>query len=84
MAGTLHYIINTRYGRPISPASWILFRRGESGDVEWRVTHRVVNGKVDGLVLTEAELTWLRACWMSTGELVRKRGRDEGAGPSKA
>jgi hypothetical protein len=44
-----------------------------------------VDGKVIGdLVLTEAELTWLRACWMATGEVVRERGQDGGGEPPKA
>jgi len=47
------------------------------GDAGWHVAHRVVNGKVDGLLLTEAELTWLRACWMATGGLAREHRQGE-------
>ena len=37
------------------------------GDTGWQVVHPVVSGRVDGLILTETELGWLRACWMATG-----------------
>jgi hypothetical protein len=45
-------------------------RMGDSG---WHVAHPVENGEVDGVLLTKAELTWLRACWMATGEIARQR-----------
>lgn len=56
-------------------------RMGDSG---WQAPRPVVNGEVDGLLLTKAELTWLRACWMATGELARQRRSSEDAGPSQA
>lgn len=49
------------------------------GDSGWQVAHRVVNGEVDGLLLTKAELLWLRACWMATGEFMRRRRSGEDA-----
>ncbi len=49
------------------------------GDSGWQVAHPVVNGEVDGLLLTKAELTWLRACWMATGEPARRRRSGEDA-----
>jgi hypothetical protein len=52
------------------------------GDTGWQVTHPVVNGKAGGgLLLTEAELAWLRACWMATGELSRQLQSGEDADP---
>ena len=58
------------------------FESGEAilrmGDAGWQVAHRVVEGKVDGLLLTEAELAWLHACWMATG-VMRRRRSGEGA-----
>ena len=39
------------------------------GDAGWHDVHRVVNGEVAGLLLSNAELSWLRACWMATGGL---------------
>lgn len=51
-------------------------RMGDSG---WQATHPVVNGEVNGLLLTKAELTWLRACWTATGELARQRRSGEDA-----
>ena len=47
------------------------------GDSGWQVAHPVVNGEVDGLLLTKAELMWLRACWMATGEPLRQRRSGE-------
>lgn len=59
------------------------FKTGEAalkmGDSGWQVAHPIVNGEADGLLLTTAELTWLRACWMATGELVRQRRSGEDA-----
>jgi len=48
------------------------------GDGGWETAHPVVNGEVDGLLMTKPELLWLRACWMATGEFVeRGRSRDK-------
>ncbi len=54
------------------------------GDSGWHSAHPVVNGEVDGLLLTKAELTWLRACWMATGEVARRRRSGEDAEHPKA
>jgi hypothetical protein len=49
------------------------FETGEGtlkmGDAGWLTAHAVVNGEAKGLRLTKAELVWLRACWMATGEV---------------
>ena len=37
------------------------------GDAGWENAFPVVDGRVDGLVLGEAESLWLRACWAATG-----------------
>lgn len=39
------------------------------GDTGWSDIHRVVDGEVEGLLLTLAEQIWLHACWMATGGL---------------
>ena len=39
------------------------------GDVGWRDVRRVADGKAEGLVLTQTEALWLRACWLATGGL---------------
>jgi hypothetical protein len=44
------------------------------GDAGWETVHPVVNGEVDGLLMTKPELLWLRACWMATAELVSSPG----------
>ena len=36
------------------------------GDADWDRVNRVVDGRVEGLVLNEAELAWVRACWLAT------------------
>ena len=36
------------------------------GDAGWDNAHRVVDGEVEGLVLTGAERAWLLACWLAT------------------
>lgn len=37
------------------------------GDAGWHDVRRVTHGQVEGLVLTETEAMWLRACWLATG-----------------
>lgn len=39
------------------------------GDAGWK-RFRVVNGNVEGLILSEEELTWLRACWRAANVLT--------------
>jgi hypothetical protein len=51
------------------------------GDGGWQATYAVVNGKVDGLRLTKAELMWLHACWMATGGLRKRCRSGEDAEP---
>ena len=43
-------------------------RRGvvRGGDADWGRSHEVLNGTVASLVLNEAELLWVRACWLAT------------------
>jgi hypothetical protein len=36
------------------------------GDAGWHDVRPVENGQAEGLVLTEAEASWLRACWLAT------------------
>jgi len=35
------------------------------GEAGWGDAHRVVDGHVEGLILTEAEAAWVRACWLA-------------------
>jgi hypothetical protein len=35
------------------------------GDAGWETGHRVVGGVAPDLILNEAELLWLRACWQA-------------------
>ena len=35
------------------------------GDAGWETGHAVIDGLVPDLVLGEAELLWLRACWQA-------------------
>lgn len=37
------------------------------GDAGWDSVYRVVDGCIEGATVTEAEATWLRACWLATG-----------------
>lgn len=39
------------------------------GDAGWATVHRVVGGRLAGVNTTEAEATWIRACWLVTGAL---------------
>jgi len=47
------------------------------GDGGWETAYPVVNGEVDGLLMTKPELLWLRACWMATAEFVERGGSRE-------
>jgi hypothetical protein len=64
------------------------FATGEAtlrmGDAGWQTTHAVVNGEAQGLMLSMAEFTWLRACWMATGGRASPRGPHDDANPPKA
>jgi len=35
------------------------------GDAGWGDAHRVVDGRVEGLILNEPEAAWIRACWLA-------------------
>lgn len=35
------------------------------GDAGWEEGYRVVEGRAPGLILDDAEQTWLMACWMA-------------------
>jgi hypothetical protein len=37
------------------------------GDAGWDNVYRVVDGRAEGLILDEADATWIRACWLATG-----------------
>ena len=37
------------------------------GDTGWGKAHRVVNGRPEGIILTESEAVWIRACWLASG-----------------
>ena len=38
------------------------------GDAGWGNAHRVLDGRVEGISLTESETAWLRACWLAAAE----------------
>ena len=38
------------------------------GDAGWGDAHRVVDGRVEGIILSESEATWVRACWLAATE----------------
>jgi hypothetical protein len=38
------------------------------GDAGWGDAHRVVDGRVEGIILTESETAWVRACWLAATE----------------
>ncbi len=38
------------------------------GDTGWRKPHRVVDGRPEGIILTESEATWIRACWLAAAK----------------
>jgi hypothetical protein len=51
-------------------------RTGEAtiraADAGWEAAYPVVNGEVAELKLSEAERTWLRACWLASGASQQK------------
>jgi hypothetical protein len=47
------------------------------GDAGWDNVYRVVDGRIEGVKVTNAEATWLRACWAATGAI--KHGPPPGA-----
>jgi hypothetical protein len=38
------------------------------GDTDWQNTHRVVDGRLEGVILNESEAAWLHACWLATAK----------------
>ncbi len=42
------------------------------GDAGWDNTHNVVDGAAPSLVLDEAEVLWLKACWLAATAFDRK------------
>lgn len=36
-----------------------------AGDAGWETTFQVVNGQAQGLIMSSAEIQWLRACWLA-------------------
>jgi hypothetical protein len=43
------------------------------GDAGWQSPHTVVDGGVPGLLLSEMELVWLRACWGAARAIHKER-----------
>jgi hypothetical protein len=41
------------------------------GDAGWDNVHRVVDGRVAGIILNEEEVTRIRACWLATSKAFR-------------
>jgi hypothetical protein len=37
------------------------------GDAGWDNVYPIVDGRAEGLIVNEAEATWIRACWLATG-----------------
>jgi hypothetical protein len=50
------------------------------GDAGWHDVHRIRDGQAEGLVLTETEAMWLRACWLATGALKDRPTPGTGGG----
>ncbi len=42
------------------------------GDAGWDEVHRVVNGRLEGVTVNQAEAAWIRACWLATGALNQR------------
>jgi hypothetical protein len=42
------------------------------GDAGWDKVHRIVNGRVEGVTVNQAEAAWIRACWLATGALSQR------------
>ena len=38
------------------------------GETGWGKAHRVVDGRREGIILTESEATWIRACWLAAAK----------------
>ena len=38
------------------------------GDADWHDAHRVVDGRVEGVILNESEAAWIRACWLASAK----------------
>jgi hypothetical protein len=38
------------------------------GDTGWDDVHRVVDGRVEGVILNESEAAWIRACWLAAAK----------------
>ena len=38
------------------------------GDTGWSNAHRVVDGRVDGIILAESEAAWIHACWLAAAK----------------
>ena len=36
------------------------------GDSGWDASYPIVDGCAEGLIVTEAEAAWIRACWIAT------------------
>ena len=55
------------------------------GDAGWDNVYRFVDGRIEGVTVTEAEATWLRACWAATGAFKcgPPRDADKGAGRAR-
>jgi hypothetical protein len=47
------------------------------GDSGWGEAHRVVDGRVDGIILTESETAWVRACFFNISAELQLEGREE-------
>jgi hypothetical protein len=41
------------------------------GDAGWDNVHRVVDGRVEGVILNEEEAAWIRACWLATAKALQ-------------
>ena len=39
------------------------------GDSDWGKAHRVVDGRVEGIILNEPEAAWIRACWLAIAKI---------------
>ena len=59
------------FENPFGEQAVFVFDRGTRtatlylGDAGWETGHAVIDGVVPDLVLGEAELLWLRACWQA-------------------
>jgi len=44
------------------------------GETGWGKAYRVVDGRTEGITLTESEATWIRACWLAAAGEHSDRG----------